>query len=248
MDKKKELKKIIISKKIRNDIAQAFISKNNDENKKEIEKSELININEELKNKINELKKEVEFSKNELKKKDKKILKYLNKYDKIASENALNMFEIENLEEELIKNKNEMYIKTKKIKELTDKNNGLEQEMNQLKIYYKNKKNIFEYSKRDNNKNLQKDLKKIITNDILPTKEENNRENLNFEGLSVEELHNKRNEFIKERDNITILYEKLPIKLINKEQFIQKQELENKLKELNNNLMKIRLQLKIYNQ
>ena len=131
---------------------------------------------------------------------------------------------------------------------LTDKNNGLEQEMNQLKIYYKNKKNIFEYSKRDNNKNLQKDLKKIITNDILPTKEENNRENLNFEGLSVEELHNKRNEFIKERDNITILYEKLPIKLINKEQFIQKQELENKLKEINNNLMKIRLQLKIYNQ
>jgi len=113
-----------------------------------------------LKNKINELKKEVEFSKNELKKKDKKILKYLNKYDKIASENALNMFEIENLEEELIKNKNEMYIKTKKIKELTDKNNGLEQEMNQLKIYYKNKKNIFEYSKRDNDKNLQKDLKK----------------------------------------------------------------------------------------
>ena len=158
------------------------------------------------------------------------------------------MFEIENLEEELIKNKNEMYIKTKKIKELTDKNNGLEQEMNQLKIYYKNKKNIFEYSKRDNNKNLQKDLKKIITNDILPTKEENNRENLNFEGLSVEEQHNKRNEFIKERDNITILYEKLPIKLINKEQFIQKQELENKLKEINNNLMKIRLQLKIYNQ
>ena len=248
LDKKKELKKIIISKKIRNDIAQAFISKNNDENKKEFEKSELININEELKNKINELKKEVEFSKNELKKKDKKILKYLNKYDKIASENALNMFEIENLEEELIKNKNEMYIKTKKIKELTDKNNGLEQEMNQLKIYYKNKKNIFEYSKRDNDKNLQKDLKKIITNDILPTKEENNRENLNFEGLSVEELHNKRNEFIKERDNITILYEKLPIKLINKEQFIQKQELENKLKEINNNLMKIRLQLKIYNQ
>ena len=131
---------------------------------------------------------------------------------------------------------------------LTDKNNGLEQEMNQLKIYYKNKKNIFEYSKRDNNKNLQKDLIKIITNDILPTKEENNRENLNFEGLSVGELHNKRNEFIKERDNITILYEKLPIKLINKEQCIQKQELENKLKEINNNLMKIRLQLKIYNQ
>ena len=162
--------------------------------KSEIEKSELININEELKNKITELKKEVELSKNELKKKDKKLLKYLNKYDKIASENALNMFEIENLEEELMKNKNEMYIKTKRIKELTDKNNGLEQEMNKLKIYYKNKDYIFEYSKRDN-KNYKADLNKInINNDKQYIKNESNIENDNFEGLSEEELHNKRNE------------------------------------------------------
>ena len=174
-------------------------------------------------------------------------MKYLNKYDKIASENALNMFEIENLEEELMKNKNEMYIKTKRIKELTDKNNGLEQEMNKLKIYYKNKDYIFEYSKRDN-KNYKADLNKInINNDKQYIKNENNIENDNFEGLSEEELHNKRNEYIKERDKITNLYEKLPIKLVSKEQFNQKQELENRLKKINNNLMKIRLQLKIYN-
>ena len=245
-EKKPELKKIILSKKIKNEIDPATISKYNNEKKNEIEKSELININEELKNKITELKKEVELSKNELKKKDKKLLKYLNKYDKIASENALNMFEIENLEEELMKNKNEMYIKTKRIKELTDKNNGLEQEMNKLKIYYKNKDYIFEYSKRDNKNKI--DLNKInINNDKQNIKNESNIENDNFEGLSEEELHNKRNEYIKERDKITNLYEKLPIKLVSKEQFNQKQELENRLKKINNNLMKIRLQLKIYN-
>ena len=245
-EKKPELKKIILSKKIKNEIDPATISKYNNEKKSEIEKSELININEELKNKITELKKEVELSKNELKKKDKKLLKYLNKYDKIASENALNMFEIENLEEELMKNKNEMYIKTKRIKELTDKNNGLEQEMNKLKIYYKNKDYIFEYSKRDNKNKI--DLNKInINNDKQNIKNESNIENDNFEGLGEEELHNKRNEYIKERDKITNLYEKLPIKLVSKEQFNQKQELENRLKKINNNLMKIRLQLKIYN-
>ena len=245
-EKKPELKKIILSKKIKNEIDPATISKYNNEKKSEIEKSELININEELKNKITELKKEVELSKNELKKKDKKLLKYLNKYDKIASENALNMFEIENLEEELMKNKNEMYIKTKRIKELTDKNNGLEQEMNKLKIYYKNKDYIFEYSKRDNNNKI--DLNKMnINNDKQNIKKENDIENDNFEGLGEEELHNKRNEYIKERDKITNLYEKLPIKLVSKEQFNQKQELENRLKKINNNLMKIRLQLKIYN-
>ena len=247
-EKKPELKKIILSKKIKNEIEPATISKYNNEKKSEIEKSELININEELKNKITELKKEVELSKNELKKKDKKLLKYLNKYDKIASENALNMFEIENLEEELMKNKNEMYIKTKRIKELTDKNNGLEQEMNKLKIYYKNKDYIFEYSKRDN-KNYKTDLNKInINNDKQYIKNENNIENDNFEGLSEEELHNKRNEYIKERDKITNLYEKLPIKLVNREQLKEKQELENRLNKINNYLMKIRLQLKNYDQ
>ena len=119
--------------------------------------------------------------------------------------------------------------------------------MNKLKIYYKNKDYIFEYSKRDN-KNYKTDLNKInINNDKQYIKNENNIENDNFEDLSEEELHNKRNEYIKERDKITNLYEKLPIKLVSKEQFNQKQKLENRLKKINNNLMKIRLQLKIYN-
>ena len=135
--RKNELKRIIISAKNQNDINNELRDNNNNGKKKEIESNELININKELKSEINELKKEVEFSKKEIKMKDEKLLKYLDKYDKIISENALNMAEIENLEEELIKNKNEMHFKTRKIKELMDKNNGLEQEMKQLKIIIK---------------------------------------------------------------------------------------------------------------
>ena len=248
-----ELTRINISTKNKHYINNVPINENNNEEKKEIENNELININEELKNEIYELKKEVEFSKKEMKKKDEKILKYLDKYDKIISENALNMAEIENLEEELKKNKNEMYIKTKKIKELTDKNNGLEQEMNQLKIFYKKDNYIYEYSKKNDkiyNKDLNLDNKKGVK-EKQRKKDINNEktdENFNLEDLNIEELQNKRNELIQERNNITILYNKLPIKLVSKEQFIQKQDLENRLNKVNNYLMQIRLELKKYNQ
>ena len=60
-------------------------------------------------------------------------------------------------------------------------------------------------------------------------------------------MQNQRNELIKERKEITFLYDKLPIKLVNKEQINEKAELEKKLNKINNQLMKIRLQLKNYN-
>ena len=177
-----------------------------------------------------------------MKTKDEKLLKYVNKYDKIASENMINKFEIENLNEELINKNNEMDIKTRKIKELTDKNIGLEQEVNQLKDYYKNKD---EYSEKDNKKyNISIKKQNQIKREI---KKEKSEENINYEDLSFEELQNQRNELIKERKEITFLYDKLPIKLVNKEQINEKAEIEKKLNKINNQLMKIRLQLKNYN-
>ena len=137
-----------------------------------------------------------------MKKKDEKLKRYLNKFDEITSENVFNMAEIENLEEELLDKKNEIDIKTKKIRELTDKNNGLEQEMAQLKIYYENKnrngKNINKINKsymKDLNKNdsISEKIKKKknqVKEDIL-------EEKIKLEELSTEELHNKRNNLIK---------------------------------------------------
>ena len=241
---KLRLKKIMLSKKPDEDYIKIknsndYINSEESENERH---HELININKELVQEITELRREVEYSKKQIRKKDEKLLKYLNKYDKIARQNAYNMEEIENLEEELITKRNEMNIKTKKIKELTDKNNNLEQKMSQLKIFYKNKNSIHENSKRNNNH-----FDKIIEEENI-TESKDIEKSINFEELSVEELHNKRNTLIKERNKLNFLYEKLPIKLVNREQLKEKQELENRLNKINNYLMKIRLQLKNYDQ
>ena len=196
-----------------------------------------------------------------MKKKDEKILRYLNRFDKIASENAYNNAEILNLEEELMNRKNEMDMKTKKINELMNINMGLEQEMNQLKIYYKSKEN--KKSKNTNSNNFENNY----LNSNEPENEDFNNEQLNEEknidyenqyesnnneemenqynfGELIDELHSRRNNLIKERNEITVLYNKLPINIVDKEQIEQKAELENRLAKINKDLMKIRLQLK----
>ena len=208
-------------------------------------------MNKHLINKITELKREMEFTRKEMIKKDKKLLIYVNKYDKIATENVNNMAEIENLEEELINKQDEMDFKTKKIKELTNKNIDLEKEMKKLKVYYKKKEN-FIYNKKSN-KNENKDNNK--SNNSIEEKNEKEicekfqqlEENINYENFSIDELHNERNALIKERNEKTLLYDKLPIKLVTKEQINLKAELEKDINIINNKLMKIRLQIKSYN-
>ena len=145
-----------------------------------------------------------------------------------------------------------MDIKTKKIKELMNKNIGLEQKMNQLKIYYKSKENSnkklanYKSSEMDYSKN-NRDNDMDRGNEENYNKSEENRM-ISFEELSLDELHTIRNQLLKERNDITFLYNKLPIKLISKEEMRQKNELENKLTKVNNDLMKIRLQIKNFNQ
>ena len=227
---------------------------NNDENdyNNDKDKKELINMNKELINKISKLKKEVEFSKNQMKKKDEKFLKYKDKFDQMASQNAYNIAEIENLEEQLMHRKNEMAIKTKKINELMNKNIDLKQEVNQLKIYFKSKEynsSEINYSNyNDNNINDKEYMGEDEDGEYNNNQYEDNYIKNEFEELSLDELHTKRNTLIKQRNDINFLYNKLPIKLISKEQIRQKNELEKKLTKINNDLMKIRLQMKNYEQ
>ena len=88
-------------------------------------------------------------------------------------------------------------------------------------------------------------------NSRINEKEENNIKYADnrkdqFNELSLDELHSRRNTLIKARNDITFLYNNLPTKLISNEQKRQKNEIENKLTKINNDLMKIRLQLKNY--
>ena len=210
----------------------------------------IIDINKQLLNKITELKKEMEFTKREMRKKDEKLLIYVNKYDKIDTEKENNKDKNENLEEELINKQDEIDSKSKKNKELTNKNIDLEQDMNKIKINYKRKGNLNDFNKKKY-KMKNKDLDK--TNEEKNKKEisikfKHLEENINYEDLSIDELHNERNVLIKERDEMTILYDKLPIKLVTREQINLKTELEKNINIINNKLMKIRLQIKSFNQ
>ena len=216
----------------------------------ENENNDLIDINKQLLNKITELKKEMEFTKREMRKKDEKLLIYVNKYDKIDTKKENNKDKNENLEEELINKQDEIDSKSKKNKELTNKNIDLEQDMNKIKINYKRKGNLNDFNKKKY-KMKNKDLDK--TNEEKNKKEisikfKHLEENINYEDLSIDELHNERNVLIKERDEMTILYDKLPIKLVTKEQINLKTELEKNINIINNKLMKIRLQIKSFNQ
>jgi chromosome segregation ATPase len=214
-------------------------------------------MNKELINKITLLKKEVEYSKKEMRKKDEKILRYLNRYDKIATENAYNNAEILNLEEELMNKKNEVDMKTKKINELMNINMGLEQEMNKLKIYYKSKEKNKNLNKNDYinsneienkyNNEINYDFNNVEKDEEKINQYEDIEEQCNFEELNVEELNSKRNSLLKKRNRINVLYNKLPIKL-DDEQIAKKIELENKLKKINSDLVKIRLQFKNISQ
>ena len=251
-ENKFDLKEISISDNRKKGKNQIEITENNsEENIDNDNNNELINMNKHLINKITELKREMEFTRKEMIKKDKKLLIYVNKYDKIATENVNNMAEIENLEEELLNKQDEMDFKTKKIKELTNKNIDLEKEMKKLKVYYKKKEN-FIYNKKSN-KNENKDNNK--SNNSIEEKNEKEicekfqqlEENINYENFSIDELHNERNALIKERNEKTLLYDKLPIKLVTKEQINLKAELEKDINIINNKLMKIRLQIKSYN-
>ena len=175
---------------------------------------------------------------------------YVNKYDKIDTEKENNKDKNENLEEELINKQDEIDSKSKKNKELTNKNIDLEQDMNKIKINYKRKGNLNDFNKKKY-KMKNKDLDK--TNEEKNKKEisikfKHLEENINYEDLSIDELHNERNVLIKERDEMTILYDKLPIKLVTKEQINLKTELEKNINIINNKLMKIRLQIKSFNQ
>ena len=210
----------------------------------------IIDINKQLLNKITELKKEMEFTKREMRKKDEKLLIYVNKYDKIDTEKENNKDKNENLEEELINKQDEIDSKSKKNKELTNKNIDLEQDMNKIKINYKRKGNLNDFNKKKykmKNKDLDKNKEEKNKKEIS-IKFKHLEENINYEDLSIDELHNERNVLIKERDEMTILYDKLPIKLVTKEQINLKTELEKNINIINNKLMKIRLQIKSFNQ
>ena len=85
------------------------------------------------------------------------------------------------------------------------------------------------------------------------TKKESNRTNRSslidytkYDNLSFPELQCKRDELIKERKDINNIYSKIPLKTNNREVINKKENLEKRLKEINCELMLVKLSIKNY--
>ena len=82
-----------------------------------------------------------------------------------------------------------------------------------------------------------------LNNDIAVVKKEEKRKS-KYDGLNEEELKKIRDRLLVERNDITNLYNKIPLKVHKMEQIKKREESEKKLAQINNDLMQIRLKLK----
>ena len=131
--------------------------------------------------------------------------------------------------------------------------NLIENKTNLQKQKVKNQLNKINFSTKNSHKiittflqNNQKEDKKIEEkNNNVVNKENNNVIDYNkYDKLSFPELQCKRDELTKERKDINNIYSKIPLRTYNKDIINKKNELEKRLKEINCELMLVKLSLK----
>ena len=91
--------------------------------------------------------------------------------------------------------------------------------------------------------NIQKGKEDVNNNDTSVVKNEPKKKS-KYDGLNEEELKKIRDRLLVERNDITNLYNKIPLKVHKMEQIKKREESEKKLAQINNDLMQIRLKLK----
>ena len=131
--------------------------------------------------------------------------------------------------------------------------NLIENKTNLQKQKVKNQLNKINFSTKNSHKiittflqNNQKEDKKLEEkNNNVVNKENNNVIDYNkYDKLSFPELQCKRDELTKERKDINNIYSKIPLRTYNKDIINKKNELEKRLKEINCELMLVKLSLK----
>ena len=91
--------------------------------------------------------------------------------------------------------------------------------------------------------NIRKGKEDVNNNDTSVVKNEPKKKS-KYDGLNEEELKKIRDRLLVERNDITNLYNKIPLKVHKMEQIKKREESEKKLAQINNDLMQIRLKLK----
>ena len=131
--------------------------------------------------------------------------------------------------------------------------NLIENKTNLQKQKVKNQLNKINFSTKNSHKiittflqsNQKEDKKLEEKNNNAVNKENNNAIDYNkYDKLSFPELQCKRDELTKERKDINNIYSKIPLRTYNKDIINKKNELEKRLKEINCELMLVKLSLK----
>ena len=235
-----------------------------DEMKEKTDKINLLqNINDNLKQEMNQLQKNFENERIDNTQNRNNYAMIKNCYNDIKNQyDLLNMkYMTLNDENFNFRRNKELYerqiaLKNEMIENLIENKTNLEKQkvnnqLNKINFSTKNSHKIISAFLQNNNDNKKYEEKNNINNNI--NKENNKNNNTNneidynkYDKLSFPELQCKRDELTKERKDINNIYSKIPIRTINKDIINKKNNLEKRLKEINCELMLVKLSIKNY--
>ena len=139
--------------------------------------------------------------------------------------------------ENLIENKTN-FQKEKVNNELNKINYSTKSSHKIIATFIPNNKEDNKLEEKSDNNNIKKETNR--------THKSNNIDYGKYDKLSFPELQRKRDELTKERKDINNIYSKIPLKNHNRELINKKENLENRLKEINCELMLVKLSIKNY--
>jgi len=261
-NKNNNYKKVIIENKINKkkleEMEKELNEQKNEVNEK-IQKINLLeNINDNLKQEMNILQQNFENERMDNSQNRKNYAMIKNCYNDIKNQyDLLNMkYMTLNDENFNFRRNKELYerqiaLKNEMIENLIENKTNLQKEKvnNELnKINYSTKSSheiisTFLPNKKGNNK-LEEKSDNNIKKESNTGNKTNNIDYTKYDKLSFPELQCKRDELTNERKDINNIYSKIPLKTKNRELIDKKEKLENRLKEINCELMLVKLSIK----
>ena len=217
----------------------------------------LENMNDNLKQEMNKLQKNFENERIDNTQNRKNYAMIKNCYNDIK-----NQYDLLNMKYMTLNDENFNFRRNKELyeRQIALKNemieNLIENKTNLQKEKVNNEINKINYSTKNSRKIISTYLKKNTedkkleekTNDNMNNSKENNKNNNidynKYDKLSFPELQCKRDELTKERKDINNIYSKIPLKSNNRDLINKKNDLEKRLKEINCELMLVKLSLK----
>ena len=255
-------KKVVIENKINKKKLEEMEKELNEQKNEVNEKMQKINllenINDNLKQEMNILQQNFENERIDNSQNKKNYTMIKNCYNDIK-----NQYDLLNIKYMTLNDENFNFRRNKELyeRQIALKNemieNLIENKTNLQKEKVNNELNKINYSTKSSQKIIStflpnnKENNKVEEKSDNNNKKENNTSNKNnnidytkYDKLTFPELQCKRDEFTKEREDINNIYSKIPLKTNNRELINKKEKLEKRLKEINCELMLVKLSIK----